>query len=333
MWKRPAVTAILGAVLGTVLGAVFAIAAAGAEDGAANFPDHPIRIVVSVPAGGGVDTVTRIVADRMRVTLGQPLAVENKSGAGGSVAADAVFHSDPDGYTLMASQPAPITTNPFLYKSLNYDPTKLTPVAIMSHIANVLFVRADLSAKTVADLIAYAKTNPGKLNYASQGIGTTSHLTAELFQTLTHTKLVHVPYKGTAPALNDLLAGNVDLMFGELATSLELHKAGKLRILAILTKERVAALPDVPTIAEAGVPGCESDTWNALTAPPQTPEGVVAKLNDAANKAMHDPELLDRFAKLDLSPGGGTPAEMSAFLKEETQRWGEVIRAAGIQPQ
>jgi tripartite-type tricarboxylate transporter receptor subunit TctC len=203
----------------------------------------------------------------------------------------------------------------------------------MSHIANVLFVRADLPAKTVADLIAYAKANPGKLNYASQGIGTTSHLTAELFQTLTHTKLVHVPYKGTAPALNDLLAGNADLMFGELATSLELHKAGQLRILAVLTKERVAVLPDVPTIAEAGVPGCESDTWNALTAPPQTPEGVVAKLNDAANKAMHDPELLDRFAKLDLSPGGGTPAEMGAFLKQETQRWGEVIRAAGIQPQ
>jgi tripartite-type tricarboxylate transporter receptor subunit TctC len=309
------------------------VCGAGAQDSAANFPDHPIRVVVSVPAGGGVDTVTRIVTDRMRVELGQPLAVENKSGAGGSVAAEAVYHSAPDGYTLLASQPAPITTNAFLYKSLNYDPAQLTPIAIMSHIPNVLFVREDFPAKTVQELIAYAKANPGKLNYASQGIGTTSHLTAELFQTLTQTKLVHVPYKGTAPALNDLIAGNVDLMFGELATSLQLHKAGKLRILAVLTKQRVAVIPDIPTMAEAGVSGCESDTWNALTAPPKTPADVVAKLNEAADKAMQSPELLDRFAKLDLTPGGGTPAEMGAFVKQETQRWGEVIRAAGIKPE
>jgi tripartite-type tricarboxylate transporter receptor subunit TctC len=316
-----------------ILGFIVAMSTASAQDGAANFPGHPIRVIVSVPAGGGVDTVTRIVADKMRAQLGQPLAVENKSGAGGSVAAEAVYNSAPDGYTLLASQPSPITTNPFLYKTLNYDPKQLKPVAIMSHIPNVLFVREDLPAKTVADLIAYAKANPGKLNYASQGIGTTSHLTAELFQTLTHTKLVHVPYKGTAPALNDVLAGNVDLMFGELATSLQLYKSGKLRIIAVLTKQRVAAIADVPTMAEAGVPGCESDTWNALTAPPKTPDAIVARLNSAADEAMHDPELLDRFAKLDLNPGGGTPAEMSAFIKDETQRWSEVIRAAGIQPE
>jgi tripartite-type tricarboxylate transporter receptor subunit TctC len=315
--------------------AVFGImaAAADAQDGAANFPDHPIRVVVSVPAGGGVDTVTRIVTDKMRAALGQPLAVENKSGAAGSVAAESVYNSTPDGYTLLASQPSPITTNPFLYKSLNYDPTQLTPVAIMSHVPNLLLVRPDFPAKTVQELIAYAKANPGKINYASQGIGTTSHLTAELFATITHTKLTHVPYKGTAPALNDLIAGNVDIMFNELATSLELHKSGRARILAVTTKQRIAAIPDIPTFAEAGVPGCESDTWNALTAPPKTPAGVVAKLNDAANKAMKDPALLDRFQQLSLTPGGGTPAEMSAFLKEETQRWGEVIRAAGIQPQ
>jgi tripartite-type tricarboxylate transporter receptor subunit TctC len=185
----------------------------------------------------------------------------------------------------------------------------------------------------VQELIAYAKANPGKLNYASQGIGTTSHLTAELFQTLTHTKFVHVPYKGTAPALNDLLAGNVDMMFGELATSLQLHNAGTARLLAVATKQRVASAPDIPTLEEAGVPGCISDTWNALTAPPGTPDAVIAKLNDAANKAMKDPDLLDHFKKLSLTPGGGTPAEMSAFLKGETQRWGEVIRAAGIQPE
>jgi tripartite-type tricarboxylate transporter receptor subunit TctC len=310
---------------------VLAATAARAQD--ANFPDHPIRVIVSVPAGGGVDTVTRIVAAKVSALLGQPLPVENKSGAAGGVAADAVFHADPDGYTLLASQPAPITTNPFLYKSLNYDPAQLTPVAIMSHVPNVLLVRPDFPAKTVQELIAYAKANPGKLNYASQGIGTTSHLTTELFETITHTQLVHVPYKGTAPALNDLIASHVDLMFTELATSIELNKAGKARILAVTTKERIAAIPDVPTLEEAGVPGCESDTWNALTAPPKTPAGAVAKINDAVNKVMKDPQLLARYQQLSLSPGGGSVAQMADFLKAETQRWGGVIKAAGIQPE
>lgn len=306
-------------------------ATAGAQD--SKFPDHPVRIIVSVPAGGGVDTVTRIVAAKMSAVLGQPLPVENKSGAAGSVAADAVFHADADGYTLLASQPAPITTNPFLYKSLNYDPTQLMPVVIMSHVPNVLLVRPDFPANTVQELIAYAKANPGKLNYGSQGIGTTSHLTTELFETITHIQLVHVPYKGTAPALNDLIASHVDLMFNELASSIELSKAGKVKILAVATKERVAAIPDVPTLQEAGVAGCESDTWNALTAPPKTPAGAVAKLNDAANQVMKDPELLDRYKQLSLSPGGGTVAQMSDFLKAETQRWGAVIKTAGIQPE
>jgi len=325
MLRRPLAPAAFGLMLAT--------AAAGAQNAAANFPDHPIRVIVSVPAGGGVDTVTRIVTAKMSVTLGQPLVVENKAGAGGSVAAEAVFKDKPDGYTLLSSQPAPVTTNPFLYKELNYDPAQLTPVAIMSHVPNVVLVRPGLPVKSIQELIAYATANPGKLNYASQGIGTTSHLTAELFQTLTHTKLVHVPYKGTAPALTDLLAGNVDLMFNELASSLEMHRAGKARILAVLTKERIAAVPDVPTIAEAGVSGCESDTWHALTAPPKTPDGVVAKLNDAANKAMKDPELLERYRALSITPGGGSPADAGAFLKAETKRWGDVIRAAGIQPQ
>jgi len=203
----------------------------------------------------------------------------------------------------------------------------------MSHIANVLLVRPDFSAKTVKELIAYARANPGKLNYASQGVGTTSHLTAALFATITKTRLVHVPYKGTAPAISDLIAGHVDLMFNELATSIALHKAGKARILAAATQEHIAALPDIPTLAEVGVPGCESDTWNALTAPPKTPAAIVAVLNEAANKAMASPDLLDRYAKLSMQPGGGTPGEMSAFIREETQRWSEVIHAANIKPE
>jgi tripartite-type tricarboxylate transporter receptor subunit TctC len=309
------------------------VAAAAGIARSAEFPDHPIRVIVSVPAGGGVDTVTRIVTDKMRAALGQPLVVENKSGVSGSLAAETVYMAEPDGYTLLASQPAPITTNAFLYKSLNYDPAQLVPVVIMSHVPNVVLVRKNFPAKTVAELIAYAKANPGKINYASQGIGTTSHTTAELFQSITGTKLTHVPYKGTAPAINDLLAGNVDLMFNELATSLQLHKAGQARILAVTVKDRVPSLPDIPTLDEVGIHGCISDTWHALTAPPKTPPEIVAKLNAAANAALHDPSLIQRFAALSISPGGGTPAQASAFVKEETQRWGDVIRKAGIQPE
>jgi tripartite-type tricarboxylate transporter receptor subunit TctC len=309
------------------------VAALAAAASAANYPDHPIRVIVSVPAGGGVDTVTRIVTDKMRAALGQPLIVENKPGVSGSLAAETVFKAEPDGYTLLASQPAPITTAPFLYKSLNYDPAQLIAVAIMSHVPNVVLVRKDFPAKTVPELIAYAKANPGKINYASQGIGTTSHTTAELFQSITGTKLTHVPYKGTAPAINDLLAGNVDLMFNELATSLELHKSGRARILAVTVKVRVPSLPSIPTLDEVGVHGCISDTWHALTAPPKTPSEIIAKLNATANAAMQDPGLRERFAALSIGPGGGTPAEASAFVHEETRRWGDVIRKAGIQPE
>jgi len=313
-------------------GAALALGWAGAAS-AAEFPDHPIRVIVSVPAGGGVDTVTRIVADKMRAALGQPLVVENKPGVSGSLAAETVFKAEPDGYTLLASQPAPITTALFLYKSLNYDPAQLVAIAIMSHVPNVVLVRKDFPAKTVPELIAYAKANPGKINYASQGIGTTSHTTAELFQSITGTKLTHVPYKGTAPAINDLLAGNVDLMFNELATSIELNKSGQARILAVTVKDRVPSLPDIPTLDEVGVHGCISDTWHAITAPPKTPPEIVNKLNAAANAAMRDSGLGERFAALSIGLGGGTPAEAHAFIREETQRWGDVIRKAGIPPE
>jgi len=332
MSRRISCIAIFG-VLTVMAAAAAAVTQGMAQGDAANYPDRPIRVIVPVPAGGGVDTITRIVTGKMRDTLGQPLIVENKAGVGGSVGAEAVFHSAPDGYTILASQPSPITTNSFLYKSLNYDPAQLTPIVIMSHIPNVLLVRADLPAKNVAEFIAYAKANPGKLNYASQGIGTTSHTTAELFQTITHTKLTHVPYKGTAPAVADLLAGNVDLMFNELATSIELHKAGRARILAVTTKQRIAALPDIPTLDEAGVPGCISDTWHALTAPPKTSAAIVTKLNAAANAAIGSPEVLDRFRELSIAPGGGTAAEAGSFIKDETTRWGGVIRDAGIKPE
>ncbi len=200
---------------------------ASATEPAADYPNRPVKIIVSVPAGGGVDTVTRIFAARLQQRLGQPFVIENRGGAGGNIGAEAVYTADPDGYTLLASQPAPITSNVALYKKLNFDPVALEPVAVMSKFPNVLLVRQNFPAKTVQEFIAYVKANPGKVTFASQGPGTTSHLTAELFTTVTGTNMLHVPYRGTGPALNDIVAGHVDLIFMELSSAHKLHDAGK----------------------------------------------------------------------------------------------------------
>jgi tripartite-type tricarboxylate transporter receptor subunit TctC len=320
-------------VLSTVAVLALAIASAAAQDVAANYPGRPVRIIVTVPAGGGVDTVTRIFGDRLQRLLGQPFVIENQAGAGGNVAATTVFNAAPDGYTLMASQPAPLTTNVALYKKLAFDPTAFTSIAIMTRLPNVLLVRKDFPAKTAQEFIAYAKANPGKLNYGSQGIGTTSHLTTELFTSLTGTKMVHVPYKGTAPALTDLIAGNIDLIFMELSSAVRLHQSGNARILAVATESRLAALPDIPTMIEAGVPGFVSDTWNALSAPPRTPAPIIDKLNRAMNQIIALPELKKKFEDLDLLPAGGSPADMTKVVQEDTRRWTEVIHKAGIMPE
>ncbi len=301
-----------------------------AQDAAANYPSRPIYIIVCVPAGGGVDTVTRIVADGLQKRLGQTVVVENKAGAAGNIGAEAVFTAEPDGYTLLAAQPAPLTVNPLLYKTMSFDPTKFEPVAIMTSIANVLLVRPDFPAKTAQEFIAYAKANPGKINYASQGIGTTSHLTAALFERVTGTKMVHVPFKGTTPALNALIGSHVDMIFMELAAAIKLHQSGKARILAVATSARIANLPDVPTLNEVGVKGFESGTWNAIAAPPKTPPAIVAKLNKAINEVLNSPEVQDKFNKINLHAAGGTTAHAVAFIKNETRVWGDVIKEAHV---
>ena len=303
---------------------------ASAQDAAANYPNRPIHIIVCVPAGGGVDTVTRIVADGLQRKLGQTVVVENKAGAAGNIGAEAVFTSDPDGYTLLAAQPSPLTVNPLLYKKMAFDPTKFEPVAIMTTVANVLLVRPDFPAKTAQEFIAYAKANPGKINYASQGIGTTSHLTAALFEKVTGTKMVHVPFKGTAPALNALIGSHVDMIFMELASAIKLHQGGKARILAVATTERIANLPNIPTLNEAGVKNFESGTWNAIAAPPKTPAAIVAKLNKAVNEVLNSPDVLAKFNKINLHAAGGTTAHAAAFIKSQTQLWGEVIKEAHV---
>jgi tripartite-type tricarboxylate transporter receptor subunit TctC len=313
--------------------ALLATPAVAQPDVAATYPNRSVRIIVTVPAGGGVDSVTRIFGDKLQRRLGQPFVIENQSGAGGNVGASTVFAAAPDGYTLMSSQPAPLTTNIALYKKLSFDPAAFEPVVIMSRFPNVLLVRKDFPAKTAAEFIAYAKANPGKLNYGSQGIGTTSHLTTELFVSLTGTKMVHVPYKGTAPALNDLIAGQVDFVFMELSSAVRLHQGGNARILAVATERRLDSLPDIPTMIEAGVPNFVSDTWNALSAPPKTPAPIVNKLNQAVNEVIDAPETKKQFEALSLLPAGGSAAEMGKFVKEETRRWTEVIHRAGIMPE
>jgi tripartite-type tricarboxylate transporter receptor subunit TctC len=317
-------------ILALIVPAALIASTAWPQGASADYPTQPIRVIVTVPPGGGVDAVTRIVAEKLRQRFGQPVVVENRGGQAGNLGAEVVFSAEPDGYTLMAAQPAPLTVNALLYRKLNYDPTAFEPIAIMTTIPNTLAVRPDFPAKTAQEFIAYAREHPGKLNYASQGTGTTSHLTAELFQSKTGTKMVHVPYKGTAPALNDLIAGHIDLMFTELSSAIELHRAGNAHILAVASAQRARQLPDVPTLIEAGVPGFESGTWNAIAAPPKTPAAIVIELNQAVVEALTAPDVRAHLATLSTEPIVTTPEQAAAFIKADTQRWANVIRAAGI---
>jgi tripartite-type tricarboxylate transporter receptor subunit TctC len=270
------------------------------------------------------------MADKLQQRWGQAVVVENRPGAGGNLGAGEVAGAEPDGYTLLSAQPAPLTTNVLLYKNLHFDPAALEPVILMTTLPNVLVVRSDFPASTVGELIAYAKANPGKVNFGSQGIGTTPHLTAELFARRTGTVLTHVPYRGTTQSVNDVIAGHLDLLFMQLDAVREHYQAGKIKMLAVMVDRRLPALPDIPTMAEAGVPDVRSDTWNAIAAPPKTPKAIVDKINAAMNEVFGLPEIRARLATMSMQPAGGSPADMAAFLKAETARWGEVIRAANI---
>ena len=312
---------------------VVAASPANAQTSAADFPNRTVKFVVSAPAGGGVDVAIRIIGERLRQRWGQPVIVENRPGAGGNVGAEAVATAEPDGYTLLAAQPAPLTTNVLLYRKLAFDPTAFDAVAIMTAVPNILVVRPNMAASSLPEFIAFAKANPGKLNFASQGIGTTPHLTGELFNRVAGVQLVHVPFRGTAQAVNDVVAGHVDLMFLEMGSAYQLYKAGRAKVLGIASLQRAPQLPEISTLHEAGVANFRSDTWNAIAAPPKTPAAIVAKLNEAINEVLKIPEVRAHFETISMRPVGGTPAEAAAHIKSETQRWGDVIRAADVRPQ
>jgi tripartite-type tricarboxylate transporter receptor subunit TctC len=307
--------------------------ALAAQEEAAHYPQRTVKIVVASPPGGGLDIAARVIAERLAALWGHAFVVENRPGASGNLGAEAVAQAAPDGYTLLAAQPAPLTTNALLYAKLNFDPAAFEPLAIMTSIPNALVLRPDFPASSVAELITYAKANPGKVNFGSQGVGTTPHLTGELFARVTGTQLVHVPYRGTAQAVNDLIAGHLDMLFFQLDSVRAQYEAGKAKMLAVTTEQRVAAVPQVPTMREAGIGDFRSDTWNALVASPKTPMPVVARLNQAINEVLKDSETAARLRSMNMTPVGGTAAEAREFIREETERWGEVIRAAKIKLQ
>jgi tripartite-type tricarboxylate transporter receptor subunit TctC len=300
---------------------------------AQTFPTRPVRIIVPFPAGGTADAVPRVVADWLSRKWGQPVVIENKTGAAGNIGAEAAFKADPDGYTLLAAPPPPLVINQNLYPNLPFDPIRFVPISVMGIVPNALVVnRTKIAATTVADFIADAKARPGKITDATQGNGTTSHLTAELFQMMAGVTFTHVPYRGSAPALQGLLAGDVDIMFDNLGVSLALVRAGQLRLIAVGTEKRMSALPEVPTIAGT-LPGFASSAWYAVVAPPGTPAEIVDKINAGIAEAIKDPAVRERLAGLSAEPVGDTPAEATAFMRAEVERWNKVIKAANVKLQ
>jgi tripartite-type tricarboxylate transporter receptor subunit TctC len=297
---------------------------------AQDYPARTVKIVVPFPAGGTADVMPRIFADWLSRKWGQAVVVEDRAGAGGNIGAEVVAKSDPDGYTLLSAPPPPLVINQNLYPHLDFDPLQFARIVVMARVPNALVVNPDkIAANTVKDFIAYAQANPGKVTDATQGNGTTSHLTSELFQMLAHVKLQNVPYRGSAPALNDLVAGSVDCMFDNLGVSLQLIKAGRLKLIAVASAKRMASLPNVPAIAET-LPGFDSAAWYGIVAPHGTPDAVVNKINAAFNEALHDPDVQKRLADLSAEPVGGTPQAADNYFRQEVERWKNVITSAHV---
>jgi tripartite-type tricarboxylate transporter receptor subunit TctC len=300
---------------------------------AEDYPDRAVKIVVPFPAGGTADAVPRIVGDWLSRKWGQPVVIENRTGAAGNIGAEAVYRSPPDGYTLLSAPPPPLVINQNLYPKLGYDPTKFEPIIVMAQVPNALIVNPNtIKASSLPELIDYLRQNPGKVTSATQGNGTTSHLTSELFQLMAKVTLRHVPYRGSAPALQGLLAGDVDLMFDNLGVSLPLAEAGKLKLLAVASATRMPSLPNVPTIAEL-LPGFEAVAWYGIVAPPNTPKAIIDKINADANEALRQPEVQDSLKKLSAEIFGGSVDKTAKYMRDEIERWDHVIKAADIKLQ
>jgi tripartite-type tricarboxylate transporter receptor subunit TctC len=294
------------------------------------WPTHFVRLIVPFVPGGATDVIARVVASRLSETWGQQVVVENRPGAGANIGAQAVAASDPDGYTLYIGS-VPHATNRFLYTSLNYDPVAdFAPVTLICMQPNIMVVPNSSPAKSVTEFVAYAKANPGKISYGSGGVGTSVHLSGELFKRMTGIEMTHIPYRGAAPALQDVMAGRLDLIFDNVTSSLPQVKGGNARGLAVTTAKRVPAVPELPTIAEAGVPGFDVSSWFAFFVPAKTPSAIIKKMNEDTVAALGQPMVKERLEQLGAALVGSTPPELAAFLKSEMDKWGPVIREAKI---
>jgi tripartite-type tricarboxylate transporter receptor subunit TctC len=317
------------AALGTVLAVVAALVSLRPAS-AQEFPTQPIRLVVPFAAGGTTDLTARILADRMGVELGQQMVVENIDGAGGTVGSESVARARPDGYTLILHVASTSAINPFLYPNLSFDIREdFKPVALMTRVPNIFLVRKDFPADTVAEFVAAAKENPGYYNYGSSGNGTVLHLSGALFAKEAGIDIVHIPYRGAGPAMNDLIAGVIDILFDNLPTGLVQMNAGNVKALAITTKERSSALPDLPTIAESGYPNYESFSWSAIYAPAGTPDAIIARLSEAAMATANDPQTVARLSDLGADVVGSTPEELDDFRDRMLDYWGPIVAESG----
>jgi tripartite-type tricarboxylate transporter receptor subunit TctC len=318
----------LGRILGGTVAALLLTASAAS---AADYPARAVRVICPFPAGGTADIIARLVAQQLQEASSHPVVVENRPGAAGNIGADLVAKADPDGYTLLVSPPPPLAVNISLYKTLPFDSrTAFAHISVVAQSPSVLVVNPKTPYNSLAELIAYAKANPGKVNYASQGNGTTSHLTAAMLNKAAAVNIAHIPYRGSAPALTDLLAGQVDIMFDNLGSSLTHVRSGALRALAVGSTERAEGLRDVPTMIEAGFPGFVSVAWFGAAAPARTPPDIVKFISGQIAKGLKKPETRERLAGIGVYPVGSTPQEMTKFVAEETARWRDVIEAAGV---
>jgi tripartite-type tricarboxylate transporter receptor subunit TctC len=308
------------------------LAMAGTAAAQESFPARPVNLVVPFPAGGSTDLVARVIAERMTQELGQQVVVENKGGAGGNLGSASVAKADPDGYTILMGTVATHALNPAIYKKMPYDAvTDFAPISLLVTVPNVLVVNNDLPVKSVEELIALLKADPGKYSYASSGNGTPLHLSGELFKSMAGVDMVHIPYKGAGPALTDLLGGHVQIMFDNLPSSTGYITEGRLRGLAVTTAERSPSMPDLPTIAESGLPGYETYTWNALFAPAGTPPEVIERLNAAAVAALADPAVTTKLQGFGATVVASTPAALGEHVKAELAKWEPVVKASGAQ--
>ena len=312
---------LLAALLLLVAGPVFAQGA---------YPTKPVRMVVPFPAGGSADILCRIAGEKLGAAWNQPVIVDNRAGAGGNVGAEIVYRAEPDGYTVLCSPPGPLSINHNLYKTMPYDWTKFVPITVLALVPNAISARIDLPANSVQELIAYAKANPGKLTYASQGNGSTSHLSVQMLATMAGIEMVHIPYKGEGPALVDLTAGRVDIFVGNISAALRFEKARQLKFLAVASRTRSPVAPDVPSAPEIGLPDLVSSAWFALVVPPGTPDAIVQKINADMAAALRLPDVRGRFLELGAEPQGDTAAATAAFIKAEEARWRSVIQSANV---